>query len=684
MPVLEMKRGENQRLPGSQIAVAISWSGIVPLGCAAYLKGETGKSGTLASIGLPHRGIEFERTAQNEVQFIVEFSLLDECVEKIELLIWRSGRSLIDGDAFPPCLTVKAADDPLCTFTLPSDMTNKIVAIFAEFYRRNKAWKVRAVGDGFDENMTRLATHMGLPESQLEHALASAAAKPVKQTPAPDVITRREETVLPDAACAPPVAAPPVARPAPRRSEATDAPVLSESITAPFLFSLAGWELGGSGVVPGFTIPSGSLINRELLDVQADSQGGFWPAGFRHRPDTGEKLPPHTPQWAARGKALGPDGLPSVASLGSIDSSSGEVMDNVPAGIRFFGTGGTPARVIALNPDDGRLYWYAPLSKRWILIDRCPLRGVAVPFSFGMAGNAEGVFFAANDQLIHVLPAQQPKFDAIKLPGTTFAPVAILGSAIAAPVRTTAGAVIALFKHGQFIKVPVEGDLGPDVVFSSPIMKEEASQCFWQGTSGYIVYEDDVSGPKARFCPWSNGEIGLPFLRPWRAKTGALWAKVKLGPDGQAGIYPMATAGRAQRSQPLQAPCVSAGSAVFRGRERSDNPTGNPLEELNLGFGYDGNLVVPLLRMESGQTLVGLVGGSDAAGWRGFLLREGKSGIKPMAIALHTDGGKLEMLGHTINISTTDEIELFFCGDRLFIHHYESGTCKGWQFSSVR
>ncbi|MEU1311999.1 TerD family protein [Streptomyces cinnamoneus] len=89
-----------------------------------------------------------------------------------------------------PTATVRNADDGsvIATFT-PPQLGTETALLIVEVYRRNGAWKVRAVGQGYANGLAGIATDFGV-------SVEEPAAAPV---PAP--------------AAAPPAAAPPVAAP---------------------------------------------------------------------------------------------------------------------------------------------------------------------------------------------------------------------------------------------------------------------------------------------------------------------------------------------------------------------------------------------------------------------------------------------------------------------------------------
>ncbi|MFD8544897.1 TerD family protein [Streptomyces sp. NPDC059649] len=82
------------------------------------------------------------------------------------------------------------------------DATTETAFVLGELYRRQGAWKFRAVGQGYDSGLAGLATDFGISVEEPPRAPAAAPAAPARPVPPP-------------AAPAPPPLAPPAAAPAP-------------------------------------------------------------------------------------------------------------------------------------------------------------------------------------------------------------------------------------------------------------------------------------------------------------------------------------------------------------------------------------------------------------------------------------------------------------------------------------
>ncbi|MFJ7331414.1 TerD family protein [Streptomyces cyaneofuscatus] len=107
-----------------------------------------------------------------------------------------------------PTATVRNADDgtALATFT-PPQLGGETALVVIEVYRRNGAWKARAVGQGYANGLAGIATDFGVSVEEPAAPPVPAAAAPVAPAAAPV-----DPRIAPPAPAAPP--APPAAPPA--------------------------------------------------------------------------------------------------------------------------------------------------------------------------------------------------------------------------------------------------------------------------------------------------------------------------------------------------------------------------------------------------------------------------------------------------------------------------------------
>ncbi|MEU3302954.1 TerD family protein [Streptomyces sp. NPDC006678] len=101
-----------------------------------------------------------------------------------------------------PTATIRNADDGsvLATFT-PPQLGTETALVIVEVYLRNGAWKARAVGQGYANGLSGIATDFGV--SVEEEPAAAPAPAPVAQTPAPPAHAPAPPAQAPAAAPAP-------------------------------------------------------------------------------------------------------------------------------------------------------------------------------------------------------------------------------------------------------------------------------------------------------------------------------------------------------------------------------------------------------------------------------------------------------------------------------------------------
>ncbi|MFJ3187932.1 MULTISPECIES: TerD family protein [Streptomyces] len=112
-----------------------------------------------------------------------------------------------------PTATVRDADDgrALATFT-PPQLGSETALLVIEVYRRNGAWKARAVGQGYANGLAGIATDFGVSVEEPAPAAAPAAQAPVP--PAPPAPPAPPTAAPLDPRIAPPVPPAPPASPA--------------------------------------------------------------------------------------------------------------------------------------------------------------------------------------------------------------------------------------------------------------------------------------------------------------------------------------------------------------------------------------------------------------------------------------------------------------------------------------
>ncbi|HEX8444065.1 MAG TPA: TerD family protein [Allosphingosinicella sp.] len=697
-----LARGANVALPHTEITASVEWNAPEKAGVYACLIGRDGNVRTAQDINPGYPRVAkgngpIGASGPQRVSYEIDVRSMPADVAKIIFCVVAGDPARSRCGGLGVRLVISSDAKGVAAFELPADLHLEAAAILGELYRRNEDWKFRAVGQGFTEGLDPLAKFIGCTPHDLRTAYLpangaapapTAKAKPA-QSPAPP-----PPPPVPPAPAAKPAERPepkpapsPAKAPARKREPAAHKPHANlpgaEEASA---FTVGRWVLTAAGVQPiaGVEVSRAELVQRELLDVRPDAAGLLWPAQFRHQPVTGEALATTTRFLPTVGRALGPAGLPELDEVTAIDPASRRD-EQVPDGARLFASGGSPPRLVAIDPADGQAWWKAPWSDRWASFGRCP-RAAALPaYASGAAGNAQGVFYAGESALVHLLADQQPTFTSLPVSASPLGAPALVGGHVLLPIGSDAALQVAIrLGDGSLGELPVAGAKGAEGPLGAPVVNGETGMCFWPGASGFLLFEEGLDGPSCAWRPWPAGVAGLPFQRPFRAANGRFWAMcVELTPGGhgRALACSMAAAGSRDR-QTLLGPHASVGTQTFRGRARHLEPWRGADEEINLGLDYDGRWLLPLLRLGDRQTVLGLVDGAASA--REFLFREEACAPREITLALHSDNGRLAMLGQSFDIASTDDLELFLDGERLCIHHHESNQCASWSVSFSR
>ncbi|MGX4693942.1 TerD family protein [Streptomyces sp. JNUCC 63] len=219
-----MPKGSNTPVPATALRIEVGWrSGAgVPDADASALLLVGGKvrsdmdfvfynQPAHSSGAVRHEG---KRTAGDRVTdtLLVDLTRVEPAIETVVLA------ASADGGTFGqvPGLYVEVRDAAQGTVAARFDSTGASVEtafVLGEFYRRQGAWKFRAVGQGYSSGLEGLATDFGITVDEPQHAPRPPAGSP--QPPPPAV-----PPVPPPPSVAPPVTTPPPATPAPQAPSA--------------------------------------------------------------------------------------------------------------------------------------------------------------------------------------------------------------------------------------------------------------------------------------------------------------------------------------------------------------------------------------------------------------------------------------------------------------------------------
>lgn len=171
-----------------------------------------------ASGAVRHEG---KRTASDRVTdtLVVDFGKVEPAIERIVVAASADGGTFGRVSGLYVRVTDAASGAELARFD-STDATIETAFILGELYRRQGAWKFRAVGQGYSTGLEGLATDFGISVDEPQQAPPAVPAPPapqasaVPQTPAATVAPARPSPVAPaPAAPAPAPVAPPAAAP---------------------------------------------------------------------------------------------------------------------------------------------------------------------------------------------------------------------------------------------------------------------------------------------------------------------------------------------------------------------------------------------------------------------------------------------------------------------------------------
>ncbi|MFJ4502403.1 TerD family protein [Streptomyces sp. NPDC088864] len=226
----ELVRGQNHTLPQTRLEIRISAG--TPVVAGATLGDEHGRVPGIEWIAHPGspqlHGIEVSRQAAAGHRLAVDLDALPDGVHRVTVLLALpsgAGGPATFGSVASPFVAVTGLDgDEIATFTLTGlDSESAVTAL--ELYRRQGAWKVRAVGQGYagglaamlaDQGVDRAAELAGTIQEAVARGLARSVAPPPPRTPETDRV-RHAPAPAPGGDAQPP--APPVPPAAPPQPE---------------------------------------------------------------------------------------------------------------------------------------------------------------------------------------------------------------------------------------------------------------------------------------------------------------------------------------------------------------------------------------------------------------------------------------------------------------------------------
>ncbi|WP_327356930.1 TerD family protein [Streptomyces sp. NBC_01304] len=189
----ELVRGQNHALPQTRLEIRVSAG--QPIVAGATLSDEQGKvRGTEwiahpASPQLP--GLEVSKQAAADHRLAVDLGALPDTVDRVNVLLALPvgvGGPVRFGAIAAPFVAVTGLDgSEVASYTI-TDLDSESAVVAIELYRRQAAWKVRAVGQGYAGGLAEMLNDQGLPGAreiagQILDAVAGGMARSVSAPP---------------------------------------------------------------------------------------------------------------------------------------------------------------------------------------------------------------------------------------------------------------------------------------------------------------------------------------------------------------------------------------------------------------------------------------------------------------------------------------------------------------------
>ena len=193
----ELVRGQNH--PLSQVRLEVRVSAGKPIVAGATLSDEQGKVCGVEWVAHPGAptlpGLEVSKQAAADHRLAFDLDAVPESVHRVSVLLALPsgvGGPVRFGAVAAPFIAVTGLDgSEVASYTITGlDAESAVVAL--ELYRRQGAWKVRAVGQGYAGGLAELLTDQGLPEARqlagsineaVAQGLARSVAAPPPRTP---------------------------------------------------------------------------------------------------------------------------------------------------------------------------------------------------------------------------------------------------------------------------------------------------------------------------------------------------------------------------------------------------------------------------------------------------------------------------------------------------------------------
>ncbi|MFJ6558715.1 TerD family protein [Streptomyces sp. NPDC091412] len=308
----ELVRGQNH--PLSEVRLEIRISAGCPVVAAATLSDDSGRARGAEWVVHPGApvlpGLEVSRQAAADHRLAVDLGAMPEAVHRVDVLLAlpaAGGGPTRFGAVAAPFVAVTGPDGTeLASYTITGlDAESAVIAM--ELYRRQDAWKVRAVGQGYAGGLTELLSDLGLTQAA---ELATATEEAVAEGLARSVAAPPPRTT--DEARSPQASAPPRPNPAASVSshEGSSHEGQVSGTAGPSAPQPAGPGGSGGGTPaagPTTSVPAGGTIDYRHPRRQPA------PPPAQPAPPSGQPAPPPRQPSALSGQPAAPPAAPAAS-----------------------------------------------------------------------------------------------------------------------------------------------------------------------------------------------------------------------------------------------------------------------------------------------------------------------------------------------------------------------------------
>jgi TerD domain-containing protein len=285
----ELVRGQNHPLPQARLEVRVSAGQPIVAGATlGDAQGRVRGSEWVAHPGAPTLpGLEVSKQAAADHRLAFDLDALPESVHRVTVLLalpTGTGGPLRFGALAAPFVAVTGVDGAeVASYTITGlDSESAVIAL--ELYRRQDAWKVRAVGQGYAGGLADLLMDQGLPEAQrlaggINEAVVQGLARSV--APPPPRLPESDRT---------------------RQTPATAAPQGASGAVPPQQGAPGVPQQGSPYDAPGATSPAPQTASGGPIDYTHPGRGSSAPPP---PPPTAPPAPPGQPAQPVAGDATG-------------------------------------------------------------------------------------------------------------------------------------------------------------------------------------------------------------------------------------------------------------------------------------------------------------------------------------------------------------------------------------------